>query len=305
MNILLTGANGFVGKNLIPLIAKNNFLTLYDLRQPENHFESNCKIEFIKGDISVGENFSKINWEKLDLILHLAASGVKASNRNWKDCEAVNVNGVKNLLHAVECLHKIPRLIYPRTFYEDFIDKYEVLKKNPYFFTKYLATKYILEWAETNKSAQISFPKIYQAYGPGDDSGNVLSYTLQSLLSHSTAKLSSGNALRDWIYIDDLNDLFTLTINYNQQKQIEFLDFGTGILTTVKSMTEFLVKIIGCSDELLSFNSALDRQDVELISCAEHFLPGWLSKYPIEKGLNLFVNIERSKLSKSINLLKA
>ena len=300
MNILLTGANGFIGKNLIPLLLeKGHKLTLFDLSQ-NDYFNTN-NIQYVIGNIASGKGFSDIDWNNIDLILHLAAAGVKASNRKLEDCEAVNINGVKNLLQQIEGLTKIPRLVFPRTFYEDFIEESDSLKQNPYFFTKYLATKYVQEWAKSNQRAQIIFPKIFQAYGPGDDSGNVLSYTLKSLMSNAKTKLSSGKAVRDWIYVDDLIDLFSATIEYQQKNQIEYFDFGTGQLTTVREMAEKLVRITNSSNELLSFDPQLDRQDIELISSAETFVPGWKSNYSINKGLTLF--FENEKL-RQLNTIK-
>ena len=120
-------------------------------------------------------------------------------------------------------------------------------------------------------------------------------------MSNAKTKLSSGKAVRDWIYVDDLIDLFSATIEYQQKNQIEYFDFGTGQLTTVREMAEKLVRITNSSNELLSFDPQLDRQDIELISSAETFVPGWKSNYSINKGLTLY--FENEKL-RQLNTIK-
>ena len=150
MSILLTGANGFVGQQLLfRLVDSGYYVVAYDLTH-SNDLYNNSMIQVITGDISTGENFDKIKWDNIQLVFHLAAAGVKAAKRNWDDCISVNLNGTKMLINAIQKVPNPPKLIYPRTFYEDFVIEYEALQRNPYFCTKYLATKIVEDWIINN-----------------------------------------------------------------------------------------------------------------------------------------------------------
>jgi UDP-glucose 4-epimerase len=90
MNIFVTGGTGFVGRNFIKKAIKNNFI-FATTRKVKNLKYKNLK--WLYG------NFEK-NWKnelkKTDVLVHLAAAGVKESGKEKKNY-IYNVNVVKSL----------------------------------------------------------------------------------------------------------------------------------------------------------------------------------------------------------------
>jgi len=72
--------------------------------------------------------------------------------------------------------------------------------------------------------------------------------------------------------------------------KIQYFDFGTGQLTSIKQVVVKLAGLMGCSNDLLSFDSKRDRDDSELISCAKKFLPGWKPQVSLEEGIINYLN---------------
>ena len=290
MSVFVTGASGFVGRHLLSrLLDEGHNVIAYDLKPPVSPNYAGRHTHIITGDLSSGEGLEQIVWEEVDAVVHLAAAGVKASRRNWSECVSVNIVGTEQLLHAMSQVSPTPLLVYPRTFYEDYLNEIPGLKKNPYIFTKTAATKIVEMWASDNKNANVVFGSIFQAYGAGDDPGNILTYTTNCLKNGVTAELGSGNGLRDWIYIDDLVDAFTRALKVNGNK-IQYFDFGTGQLTSIKQVVVKLAGLMGCSNDLLSFDSSRDRHDTELISRAKKFLPAWKPRLSLEEGIINYID---------------
>lgn len=123
MHIIVTGANGFIGKSLVsellkldnPLFNKAPLsrLTLIDLDFDSESPEEGSLIHLIKGsfsDLSLLEQ--AIAKEKADLVFHLASvpSGLSESNHDLG--MEVNVQGVINLLDLLHKQENKPRLVF-------------------------------------------------------------------------------------------------------------------------------------------------------------------------------------------------
>lgn len=104
MKILLTGASGFIGTNLLEdLISKGYEVLNIDWKEPKIHTRKNV---WIKVDITDYEPFEKACLEfSPDYIIHLAAR-TDLDGKSVTEYDA-NVTGVENMLKIV---HKIPNL---------------------------------------------------------------------------------------------------------------------------------------------------------------------------------------------------
>ena len=285
MRVFVTGVSGFIGRHLLPrLLDKGYDVICYDIKPPVFQGHAYDQTHTIIGDLTSGEGLDEIIWEEVDAVIHLAAAGVKASGRNWPGCVSVNIIGTEQIIHAISRVSPQPLLIYPRTFYENCITETTDLINDPYIVTKTAATKIVELWASNNKSARVIFCTIFQAYGSGDDPGNILAYTANCLKDGVKAKLGSGKGLRDWIYIDDLVDAFIKVLNVTGNN-IQYFDFGSGKLTSIKNVVLKLSDLMGYSNDLISFDSNRDRPDTGLMSFAKEFLPEWKANVSLDEGI--------------------
>ena len=126
----------------------------------------------------------------------------------------------------------------------------------------------------------------FVGYGPGQASGKLIPYVINSFFKKESPHLTSGKWSSDWIFIDDIIEGMILS---TVTPQIEgcTLDFGTGVLTTVKDVVLIIKEIIGYEVEPL-FGTLADRDNefVRLARVEETFDKlKWEAKISLHEGL--------------------
>ncbi len=108
MKILVTGATGFIGKNIVGELLKNNEDVYALVRSTsKTDFLQKKGVKFISGDITDYESLSVINNE-FDAVIHCAAY---VNDKNRKKLYSVNVTGTENVCKL--CLRlKVRKLVY-------------------------------------------------------------------------------------------------------------------------------------------------------------------------------------------------
>ncbi|MHA1804706.1 MAG: NAD-dependent epimerase/dehydratase family protein [Promethearchaeota archaeon] len=115
MKILLTGAFGNVGlSTLEELIERGHDIKIFELKNDKNlkiakKYEN--KIELIWGDL---RNYSEVQKavSNVDIVIHVGAIIPPLADQNPTLAEEVNVGGTKNVIKAMECQKKKPKLIF-------------------------------------------------------------------------------------------------------------------------------------------------------------------------------------------------
>lgn len=104
--LLLTGATGFIGRNLLKKLIHEGIMVRCLVRD-KNKIAENDKIEIIQGDIS-DKNILDTAMRNVDIIIHLAGV-IKSSNPD--EFMDVNVKGTENLI-AAGIKNKVHKIIH-------------------------------------------------------------------------------------------------------------------------------------------------------------------------------------------------
>lgn len=106
MNILITGATGFLGKHIVPKLIKEGYhckLLVRDLEKAKNIFNNSDQIEYVLGDMTDLDFLKKISESenpKINCLIHLAALLGDWHNSKEKII-AVNSLGTRDLLRQM------------------------------------------------------------------------------------------------------------------------------------------------------------------------------------------------------------
>jgi dihydroflavonol-4-reductase len=111
MNILVTGATGFIGKNLVRKLVQDKANRIICLVRPTSNIDElkSLGVAFLYGDICDKESVEAIDIDfSADVLFHCAAY---VNDRDIKKLNRVNVEGTENIFRfALE--HKIKKTIY-------------------------------------------------------------------------------------------------------------------------------------------------------------------------------------------------
>ena len=231
-NVLILGANGFIGRGLVERLAEYN-VTAYDHRLPEDKGVRNNVI-WVKGDY-FKDDFLEITKGK-DVIYHLISTTLPSGDtselpseieRNviptLRLLEAMVRNGVKKIIFASSA-----GTVYGSTNHVNSIDtlfnpecSYGVQKAVQETYIKFYAKKY----GFNHIIARISNP-----YGAGQDpkrKQGVIPIFVRNLYQDKPIDVfGDGEGLRDYIYIDDALDALVKMCTYEGKKNVFHVALG-------------------------------------------------------------------------------
>jgi len=211
MKILVTGANGFIGSNLVKrLISEGNEVHSLVRKTSDLSFLDQVSTKLIYGDITDRSSL-KNALKDIDMVYHVA--GLAADWGPYELFERINFSGTQNVA-TIAADTGVKKMVYISTvafhgFGKTDMTEDSPVAKNliPYAKTKYLAEQWL--WEFQNKTGM----KI-TAVRPGNVFGiNDRTFMLKYLEAMETGKFMEVNKGRSKtcpVFIDNLIDIITL-----------------------------------------------------------------------------------------------
>ncbi|MFW9829832.1 MAG: NAD-dependent epimerase/dehydratase family protein [Candidatus Thorarchaeota archaeon] len=254
--VLITGGCGFIGSNLVEYLLTNtdwevnvlDNLSNGRLEYISNLNDYNKRVNFIEGnilDLTEVEN----SIQNCKYVINLAAqTSVVESQKNPIFDEEINVKGLLNLLKAsVE--NKIEKFVQASSAavlgeQEMPINESKVPNPiSPYGVSKLAGEAYCFAFFKCFglKSIILRFSNVY---GPKSDmkSSVIAKFIKQIIDKEIITVFGDGNQTRDYIFVRDLCSGIFNSLKKNSNN-FEIFQFGSGIETSVNSLTNFLKKI--------------------------------------------------------------
>ena len=226
MNILVTGAAGFIGSNLVKKLFKenpefqvvgiDNMNDYYDVRLKENRLEELMQypgFTFVKGNIADKQLINEVFQQyQPQIVVNLAAqAGVRYSITNPDAYIEANLIGFYNILEACRH-HEVEHLVYASSS-----SVYGSNKKVPYS-TDDKVDNPVSLYAATKKSNELmahAYSKLYNipstglrfftVYGPaGRPDMAYFGFTNKLVKGDKIQIFNYGNCKRDFTYVDDI-----------------------------------------------------------------------------------------------------
>jgi len=193
--ILLTGANGFLGKSMIKKLGVSNVITLS--RKKSHH-----QID-LKNEVPVFENV-------FDTVIHAAGKAhlVPKTEKEKKDFFSVNVTGTENLLKGLERSGLPEKFVFVSSVSVYGISKgilidenSPLLAKDPYGLSKINAEQLVRQWCKTNNVICTIFrlPLLVGTNPPGN-----LNALIKSIKKGYYFNIAGGGAKKSMVMIDDV-----------------------------------------------------------------------------------------------------
>jgi len=210
---LVTGANGFIGKNLVRHLVSRGVRVTAVVR---NEMSDTGGLSGLNGvDIiycdsrAINSLPEKTQERDFDAFYHLAWDGNSGPARQNYAMQMENVTFAANAFKTSELL-KCGRFLCSGTITErvaaDILKFLEISAPSMIYGIAKNAAHQLCEFLSRKSSVKFAWCVLSNIYGPGNGTGNLVDYTLDSLLNGRTPEFSSASQPFDLMYIDDCVD---------------------------------------------------------------------------------------------------
>jgi CDP-paratose synthetase len=288
-NILMTGATGFLGSNILKQLNHINYKVIVLKRSFSNTGRISDFVHNIKCYNIDESNLEDVFTEnKIDIILHCA------TNYGRREIDPLSLIQA-NLTMPLQLLelgkkNKVSCFINTDTILDKRVSHYS-LSKNQF-------REWLKLYAEEMICVNVALEHFY---GPHDDHSKFISHIIDCILNNAEKiDLTEGKQKRDFIYIDDVVSAFMTIIKNIGKFKNRFLNFeiGTGQSVEIRKFVTLVKKIAENNNTILNFGAISYRENEIMNSQAnitEICKLKWKPKFTLEEGLLRTIRIEKDK----------
>lgn len=162
---------------------------------------------------------------------------------------------------------------------------------NTYSFSKNLFSEWGKFCVEKNDNLSFINLQLESFYGENQSSIHFIMSMIDKMSRDETIKLTEGNQLRDFIYINDVVDIIVSLIDEKQIKGYVDIPIGTGVGVTIKEVVEF-IKVELDSKSELQFGAIPKRKNEPSSAADISYLTnlGLLPKTNWKDGIRILLN---------------
>lgn len=281
-NVIITGANGFLGSNLVKNLASNRIHVYAFVRNKQSvKLKDNENITIIECPMNEYEHFDcNIIKEPIDALYHFAWDGTAGSKRADYNIQ------LKNVKYTCDAVKLAKELNVKKFIFVGSIIEFEYLKcvqsgkndnriNNMYGIAKLMSREMARILAE-NVNIEFVQTTISNIYGPGETSPRLLNSTLRKMLNGEKTSFTSCEQLYDFIYIDDAMKAYYLVGesgvkdknyyigNKNPRKLKEFIYEMRECIDSSLPLGFGEIPFCGVSLEYTEFNTGLLYDELKL-----------------------------------------
>lgn len=244
MKAIVTGANGFVGSNVVKkLLSENIEVLAISLSFEKSRLEKHPNLKMIEMDVKdISKLKDIVNVGEYELFYHFAWKGSAGPLRTDEIIQT------QNALQTVECLKVASEIGCKKFIVAGSIMEYEVNEvmytQNtkpglPYIYGvgKVLAHE-LCKPIANSLGIDLIWGYITNAYGVGECSPRFINTTLRKIINHEKLEFTSGVQNYDFIYIDDVANAFYLLGLYGKANKGYMIGSGNA-----KPLKEFILEM--------------------------------------------------------------
>ena len=314
LNILVTGADGFIASHLCEYLnEKNANVTGLLKRNSAGTFKN---LDDIKNKITIkwgdAQDPSIINElvKNTDIIFHLAAqSHVGHSLYNPHETVTNDIMSTLNILEAARknnvkrIVHAGSSEIYGNPIYVPIDEKHPLHPRSPYAAAK-ASAEYLLESYTHTYGLKITMSRFFNIYGPRQGLDQVIpKFILQVLNNKNITIYGDGTQTRDYTYVSDAVEAYAL-VGLANNIEGKVINFGSGKEIQIKELAQLIIKLCNVKGKL-TFSKKLRSGETPRLLCdvklAKKVL-GWSTKVDIESGLIKTIEYYRERKHLVANL---
>lgn len=293
--VLVTGATGFLGTHLVRALVEIGAEVHAVRRDPRRSTRLPCEgIRWHEADLLDAQRLRRaVDEAAPDVVFHLAAYGTVFDEKEVDRTFRVNVVGTWNLWQAVRGSRC--RLVYAGSCGEYGEARGQVREDHacrPTWF--YPATKnagsVLLSTLARTQNQEIVILRPFGPYGPADDPRRVLPHSILTLLRGQELRVTAGEQLRDFAYVEDHIRAFLLAAVAPLRTPGAVYNVGSGRVVSLRDAVLEVARQVGPHAVRLVRFGALPYRETEVwemccdIGAARRDL-GFSPRVSLEEGI--------------------
>ncbi|MFC2050558.1 SDR family NAD(P)-dependent oxidoreductase [Chloroflexota bacterium] len=319
MNVLVTGAGGFIGSHLterlVELGSKVKVIVRYNSRSDWGLLEMLRKerldeIEVIMGDLRDGDAVRNAA-KDVDTIFHLGSLiAIPYSYVHPRETIETNIMGTLNVLTAArengvgKVIHVSTSEVYGTAQYVPIDEKHPLQGQSPYSASK-IGADMIAESFYRSFGVPVTIIRPFNTFGPRQSARAVIPTIISQALTKEQIYLGSLNPTRDYTYIDDIIDAF-IKIAESSISVGDVINIGSNFEISIGDIAIKVISIIGKDKEVLADPKRIrpQKSEVERLWCDNtkaRKLLAWEPKVSFDEGLKMTI----AWISDNISLYKS
>ncbi|MCE5225899.1 MAG: NAD(P)-dependent oxidoreductase [Porphyromonadaceae bacterium] len=296
MNILITGATGFIGSNLVNRLIKENHNLFITIRENTlNPFdEDKIKSLFINSN-NLDKSIKFFLENNIEGIIHLA-SFVQSGDHSIKDIEKLIDSNIKFGTYILEIAiqSNVKWMINTGTYWQNYGDS-DYSPVNLYAATKQ-AFEDIAKYYYEIKDFKFCTLRLFDTYGKGDTRNKIFHLWNKISKSGEVLDMSPGNQIMDFSYIDDVIDAYLLLTDYLHNKS-DIIENGSIYYLqsperySLKELSKIFEEVSGRKLNINWGKREYKKREVMNPICSNKVLPSFKHKVSIKEGIRKIIDI--------------
>lgn len=248
-SVLITGATGFIGRNLIELLVKKSIEIYAYVKDNDPGIEWLSK-NGVKNFIYESD-LQKANQFNINVCIHLASYGVKYTDKDVQTMVDVNIklaaeifmfcakNGCKLFITAGSCFEY-------GTQEEGKINETALLNPEDLYAASKVSAETILKVMAEKENIKFLIARPFSVYGKYEPAHRLLPLVYDSGKNKKDLNMTAGMQKRDYLYVKDVaNAFYEITINANNFSNGEAINICSGEECYIKDFIETIVDVNG------------------------------------------------------------
>jgi len=296
MKILISGAAGFIGQNVLSkLNVKENNILAIDLSYSEyENKEKNLK--WIYNDLSNLEEYKfEISKFDPDVVIHLAWQGIPDFSEKLS---VLNLNNSINFLDFIIENTHCKKIIVSGSCFE-YGEKLGVVKEidptqiNSYFsWAKNSLYKYLVLKCSLNNVNLIWF-RFFYVYGPGQRIGSLIPTLINAFRNNIAPDIRNPYNRNDFVYVKDIANAIESACFISDNINSGIYNLGSGVSTSIYEICRITELLTTGKDSYSKKLLNIQKGEImdfwaDISKTTKAF--SWKPEYTIEAGINEILN---------------
>lgn len=287
-SILITGSNGFIGKNLIAKLLPD--YRIFAINKSPDVKRSN----YFPKTLDISKLLPHHVPNKFSAIIHMAAAtDVIWCQNNPRACSEINIGGTQKLLEIArkkDCkfVYLSTAHVYGKPSHNPMREEDPTNPESIYAGTK-LAGEIICESYSKSYGLDIDIVRLFSVYGPYS-SPHLVTMKIISQLENNVVSLGNIKTKRDFIFVDDVTNAIKVILK--KSNGFNRYNVGTGKGTSIKQLCCLIKEISKKHFVIKSQNNLKRKNDVlEIISDNSRLRDlGWAPKTDLRHGIRIMLD---------------